>query len=294
MDRILTYTAAKDGETVKDVLKQHFKMSSTLIKQLKRTDDAILVNNSPARVDRVLNPNDMLTLTMHEKCSENIEPIKSELKIVYEDEDIIIIDKPSGMPTHPSAGNYSNTLANALMYYFNSKGEEHTFRAVNRLDKYTSGLLCVAKNAYAHARLCETLHTDFIRRYTAAVCGNIACDGEVIAPIGRCADSVIKRCILDSGKYAKTKYRVLSHFDDCTLVELTLETGRTHQIRVHMAHIGHPLLGDWLYGTESDTFRVALHSSYLSLIHPVTNKMLEFYSDVAEDVHEFFRLKPCT
>lgn len=293
MERIFTYTAEENyiGENIKTLLKQKFKMSSSLISSLKRAEDGILVNGEKKYVNYIIQKGDYVKLTMREEgSSENIVSVEMPLDIVYEDEDVIIINKPPHLPTHPSAGHYDDTLANGLAYYFKHNGGERVFRAVNRLDKDTSGLMAVAKNAYTHARLCDEINSgELTRKYTAIVCGSLEKDGTVDAPIGRAHDSTIERIVRPDGQRAVTHYSVIKSFGNYTLINLELETGRTHQIRVHMAHIGHPLLGDWLYGTEDkDLFsRTALHSSYIRLIHPVTGENLEFNADMAEDMSNF-------
>lgn len=292
MERILTYKAEKNyiGKNLKTLLKQGFKMSTSLIIVLKRSEDGICVNGERKHVDYVLKDGDEIVLTMRESSSISIEPVKIELEIVYEDEDILIVSKPPHMPTHPSQGHHCDTLANGLAYYFKSKGEDRVFRAVNRLDKDTSGLMAIAKNGHAHARLCgEIKDGELRRRYTAIVCGDISADGKVDAPIGRADGSAIKREVRADGQRAVTNYRVLKRLGEYTLLDLELETGRTHQIRVHMAHIGHPLLGDWLYGKEDKNLfeRQALHSCFISFLQPVTGKRLEFEIKTAPDMQKF-------
>lgn len=292
MKRILTYTVTPqyNGMRIDTLLRTHYHMSGSLIKELKRTDDGLILNGKRALSTDLITENDIVQITMYDTVSKNIEPIKLPFKVIYEDEDIIIVSKPAGMPTHISQGNYNNTLANAMMYYFKEKGEEHVFRAVNRLDKDTSGLMCIAKNKYSHARLCDDLTKKHIkRRYRAIICGRLTENGTIDAPIGRCTDSVIKRTVVKNGARAVTHYHIVQTYSEFTLIELSLETGRTHQIRVHMAYIGTPLLGDWLYGTENKELflRHALHSCYLALTHPVTGKFLEFYEDIPSDMKNF-------
>ena len=213
-----------------------------------------------------------------------------KLDIVYEDEDVLVINKPPNMPTHPSMGNYENSLANGVMYYYKSKGEERVFRAVNRLDKDTSGLMAVAKNSYIHARLGEEIQKkELKRKYMCIVCGDVERDGTVDAPIRRADGSVINRIVAPDGQRAVTHYRVVKRYGEYTLLEMELETGRTHQIRVHMAYIGHPLVGDWLYGTENHNIakRQMLHSCYLCFTHPITGQIMEFKDEMAEDMRAF-------
>lgn len=292
MKRILTYKAEEHyiGKTIKTLLKQHFNMSASLISDLKKSEDGICVNGKKEYVSYIIQFDDTVMITMRESASGNIIPVKIPLDIVYEDEDVIIINKQYDLPTHPSQGHYEKTVANALMYYFCEKGEDCVFHAVNRLDKDTSGLMAVAKNKYAHALLCGQIKSGILKRkYTAIVCGNVEKDGAVDAPIAREEGSTIKRTVLPQGQNAVTNYRVLSRFGDYTLLELELETGRTHQIRVHLSHIGYPLLGDWLYGEENKELfpRTALHSSYIRFIQPVTGKLIEFSADLPDDMKKF-------
>ena len=261
MDRVLEYEIPSeyDGANITTVLKQHFKISTNLIKELKKYKEGIQVNGEHKRVVDLAAKGDILKITIRDTVSENIVPTDIPLDIVYEDEDVLVINKPSNMPTHPSMGNYENSLANGVMYYYKSKGEERVFRAVNRLDKDTSGLMAVAKNSYIHARLGEEIQKkELKRKYMCIVCGDVERDGTVDAPIRRANGSVINRIVAPDGQRAVTHYRVVKRYGEYTLLEMELETGRTHQIRVHMAYIGHPLVGDWLYGTEDHN---------LSLIH---------------------------
>lgn len=286
-----TITDEFDGNRLDTFLRVKFKMSGSLIKDLKRAEDGLIVNGSRARTVDTLHTGDNVVLTLQDGASENIVPVKLDFKIVHEDEDILIVSKPAGMPTHTSQGNFLNTLSNAVMYHYAQNGEDHVFRAVNRLDKDTSGLMCIAKNKYAHARLCADFGEKSVKRsYLAIVCGSLRGEGTIDLPIARENDSVIKRVVRDDGARAITHYKGLDAREDYSLIELELETGRTHQIRVHMAHIGHPLLGDWLYGDEDKDFfpRQALHSRYLALTHPVTGAFLEFEDDIAEDMRKFF------
>lgn len=294
MKRILEYTVQPefDGEKLMTLLRRHFKMSSMLIKELKTYNDGFLVNGSHIRTVDTVKTGDLLRITLHDSASDNIEPVNIPIEVVYEDEDVLIVNKPPDMPTHISTGNYKNSLANAVMYHYMQNGEEHLFRAVNRLDKDTSGLMTIAKNSYAHARLADEIQSGKLkRRYLCITEGRIDCDGTVDAPIGRKKGSAIERCVTEDGQEAVTHYKVVERFDDYTLLEMSLETGRTHQIRVHMAHIGHPLVGDWLYGTENHDIapRQMLHSCFLRFIHPVTGEILSFQSKMYTDMSDFLR-----
>ena len=292
MDRVLEYEIPSeyDGANITTVLKQHFKISTNLIKDLKKYKEGIQVNGEHKRVVDFVAKGDILKITIRDTASENIVPTDIPLDIVYEDEDVLVINKLPNMPTHPSMGNYENSLANGVMYYYKSKGEERVFRAVNRLDKDTSGLMAVAKNSYIHARLGEEIQKkELKRKYMCIVCGDVERDGTVDAPIRRADGSVINRIVAPDGQRAVTHYRVIKRYGEYTLLEMKLETGRTHQIRVHMAYIGHPLVGDWLYGTEDHNIakRQMLHSCYLCFTHPITGQIMEFKDEMAEDMRAF-------
>lgn len=292
MDRVLEYEIPSeyDGANITTVLKQHFKISTNLIKDLKKYKEGIQVNGEHKRVVDFVAKGDILKITIRDTASENIVPTDIPLDIVYEDEDVLVINKLPNMPTHPSMGNYENSLANGVMYYYKSKGEERVFRAVNRLDKDTSGLMAVAKNSYMHARLGEEIQKkELKRKYMCIVCGDVERDGTVDAPIRRADGSVINRIVAPDGQRAVTHYRVIKRYGEYTLLEMKLETGRTHQIRVHMAYIGHPLVGDWLYGTEDHNIakRQMLHSCYLCFTHPITGQIMDFKDEMAEDMRAF-------
>lgn len=292
MDRVLYYEIQPefDEANVITVLKQHFKISTNLIKELKKYPDGLLLDGEHVRTVDTVKTGNILRVTIRDGESENIIPKNIPINIAYEDEDILILNKPPHMPTHPSMGNYDNSLANGVMYYYKSKGESRVFRAVNRLDKDTSGLMAVAKNAYIHARLGEEIRSGQLKRkYNCIVCGDIEHGGTVDAPIKRDSGSVINRIVAADGQRAVTHYKVKARYGSYTLLEMQLETGRTHQIRVHMAHIGHPLAGDWLYGVEDKSVvkRQMLHSCYISLIHPVTGKIIERRDEMSQDMREF-------
>ena len=256
MDRVLEYEIPSeyDGANITTVLKQHFKISTNLIKDLKKYKEGIQVNGEHKRVVDLAAKGDILKITIRDTASENIVPTDIPLDIVYEDEDVLVINKPSNMPTHPSMGNYENSLA------------------------------------YIHARLGEEIQKkELKRKYMCIVCGDVERDGTVDAPIRRADGSVINRIVAPDGQRAVTHYRVIKRYGEYTLLEMKLETGRTHQIRVHMAYIGHPLVGDWLYGTEDHNIakRQMLHSCYLCFTHPITGQIMEFKDEMAEDMRAF-------
>ncbi len=272
----------------------------------------ILVNGRPVKSNYRVKPLDRISIVMpYPKHEVEIIPENIPLDIVYEDNDIIIVNKPAGMVVHPGHGNYSGTLVNALTYYLQNTPlfQQGDMRAglIHRIDKNTSGLLVVAKNELAHARLAKQFfdHT-IIRQYTALVWGNFDQDqGTIVGNIGRSRSDRLKMAVYpdgSEGKHAVTHWRVLKRFGYVTLIECQLETGRTHQIRVHMEHIGHPLFNDERYGGDrilkGTTFskyrqfiencfaimpRHALHARTLGFIHPSTGKQICFNSELPED-----------
>ena len=289
MKRIFTYTIPTeyDGRTLLSFLKEKH-CSAPVITHLKRTEKGILLNGVWGRVRDILHTDDILTITLIEdESSDNIVPTNLPLDIVYEDEDILIINKSSNTPIHPSQGNYDNTLANAVAYYFKEKGEAFTYRCINRLDRDTTGLLILAKHMHSASILSNMVQKREIHReYLAIATGKVPQEGTIIAPIARVDGSTIERCVNEgNGEYACTHYKTLLNKNGYSLVSLKLETGRTHQIRVHMKYIGHPLPGDFLYNPDYTVInRQALHSHRLSFKHPITEEMMEFVAELPDDM----------
>ncbi|MBR3811484.1 MAG: RluA family pseudouridine synthase [Agathobacter sp.] len=264
------------------------------IVQLKKTEKGILKNGTWAYVNEILKCGDILSLYLVEDVKpSSIAPIYVPLSILYEDEDLLVVDKPADMPIHPSMNHHEGTLANGLMYYFKEKGQDFTFRAVNRLDRDTSGLTVVAKHLLSAGILCRHISVKSIQRTYLAICeGKLPESGTIDAPITRMADSTIERCVnFTKGERAVTHYKRVA-FDtekNLSLAELVLETGRTHQIRVHLKHIGHPIIGDFLYNPNYNYCkRQALHSASLNFVHPITKKEMHFTSPLPEDLKCIF------
>lgn len=294
MNRIFEYTISPTDApcTVGEFLKQK-GYSRQIIIHLKKTENGILRNGVWAYVRTQLFPGDSLKITLvEENASENILPVPIEPEIVYEDEDLVVVNKPFDMPVHPSIHNYDNTLANAMAYYYQQQGETFIFRCINRLDRDTTGLLILAKNALSASILSTAMKKRQIHRTYQAVVSQIPAPlaGTIDAPIARKEASAIERCVdFEKGERAVTHYKVLKTKVSLALVELSLETGRTHQIRVHMDYIGCPLLGDYLYHPDfSKINRVALHSYALSFSHPVTQKPMEFHMPLPKDMAGLF------
>jgi len=294
MERIFNYTITEDYNecTLLSYLKAQ-KYSSQVITHLKRTKNGLLLNGEWAYVRTLLHTGDILTIRLiEEENSENIVPTNLPLNIVYEDEDLLIINKNADTPIHPSQGNYDNTLANAVTYYYQQKGLPFTYRCINRLDRDTTGLLILAKHMYSASLLSDMVQRREIHReYLAIATGIVPDEGTIIAPIGRVSGSTIERQVdAENGEYACTHYKRLAHKDGYSLISLKLETGRTHQIRVHMKHIGHPLPGDFLYNPDYAVInRQALHSYRLAFAHPITGEKMEFTAELPEDMKRIIK-----
>lgn len=292
MKRIFTYNILPedDGCILRDFLSQK-GFSRHILVGMKPYSDSILLNGARPFLSHILHTGDILTVTLRDEVSsEKIPPVELPLSILYEDEDILLLNKPADMPIHPSQGNYDNTLANAVAWYYQQKGETFVYRCINRLDRDTTGVLVLAKNALSAALLSNMMQQRQIHRtYLAVVEGTPPFEGIIDAPIGRVCDSTIERQVdFQHGERAVTHYRLLENRGDYSLVQLNLETGRTHQIRVHMKHIGHPLPGDFLYNPNYQDFhRQPLHSWKLKFLHPITKEALTFQAPLPEDMRLF-------
>ena len=287
MKTTITYhiTTSDSEKTIYTYLREHYFKSKTFTLLRHSENDAVFVNGHPVLLKSVLHDGDTLEIVFDEDfSSENIVPVNLPFEIVYEDEHIMVVNKPKDMPVHPAINNFDNTLANGIAYYFENKGEEFVFRCINRLDRDTSGLLIVAKNRISAAILSDFMKNREIKReYRALVAGHFdSMSGTIDAPIARVNDSLIERCVdFENGASAITHYTVLKEYDNNTsLLSIHLDTGRTHQIRVHMAYIGHPLMGDHLYNNEPGNLEhQALHSYSLKFRHPITLEEMEFISE---------------
>jgi len=298
MNRILTYQIpeTEQARSAKSFLKMRGYSTRSLI-ELKKLPESILVNEQPVHINHPLQPGDILTIRIQEdKSSEKIVPVELPLDIVYEDEDLLVINKPAGMPIHPSMNHYENSLANALAFYFSAQGEDFVFRCINRLDKDTSGLTVVAKHFVSAGILSDMIsdksNSSFTREYLAIVRGSVQPpSGTINAPIGRKDGSILERQIdWEKGEQAVTHYRIIREKNGHSLVSLTLDTGRTHQIRVHMKYLSFPLIGDHLYHPDMEWIsRQALHSHRLSFTHPITGEKLDFISPLPEDMEKVIR-----
>lgn len=305
---------ARNTLSVNAFLKSQGFSSRNLI-QLKKTAGNVLLNETPVFLNHPLKEGDVLTIHyIEDDISENIVPVNMSLNIIYEDEDLMVINKPAGMPIHPSMNHYDNSLANGLAYYFAEQNLPFVFRCINRLDRDTSGLTIIAKHSIAagilsamvaakhndcpvnlsttvatnQAKNSETASLPCItREYLAIVRGHLTPEsGTITAPIARKGDSIIEREVnFETGEHAVTHYRLLDEKNGHSLVSLHLETGRTHQIRIHLKHIGFPIIGDYLYNPDNEYIsRQALHSHKLTFVHPITHESMEFTAPLPPDM----------
>ena len=294
MERIFEYqiTAAEEGRKIGDFLREK-GYSRHLLRQLKETEDGLLRNAQPTFTTVALKAGDRIRIRLLEKAegSEAIMPAPLPFEIVYEDEDLLVVNKPADMPIHPSFQNHGNTLADALTWHYQQHGEDFVYRCINRLDRDTTGLLIVAKHLLSASILSDMVgKREIHREYLAIVKGIPPENGTISAPIGRKKGSAILREVnFETGEPAVTHFARLEIRNGLSLVSLKLETGRTHQIRVHMGYIGCPLIGDYLYYPEcSRISRQALHSHRLSFLHPITGKALSFTAPLPEDMKKAF------
>lgn len=279
-------TSEEDGLTVRDVLTARLHVSSTLRKALLRRQGALLLNGKAVFLSTRVAAGQRLTVDVTDPDGLSpIVPVDFPLTVLWEDEHLLAIDKPAGITVHGAAlTEESVTVAGAAAHYLGSTA----VHVVNRLDRGTTGVMLIARSSYMHGRCMALLHTaDFCREYRA-VCEGVpspAC-GIIDAPIGRDTSSLLRRCVTIEGQPAVTEYEVLSAANGRALLRLLPQTGRTHQLRVHLAHMGHPLTGDWLYGTEDKALigRPALHSYRLRFTHPLTGEVVEVTAPLPEDM----------
>lgn len=257
-------------------------VTAGLIKSVKHVGEGFYADDVPIHTDRPVHSGQRITFALPPEPPTSVVPQPVPVSIAYEDAFAVVLDKPAGLAVHPTLNYPDHTLANGWIYHLQSEGKTGVFRPVNRIDKNTSGLVLCAQNAFAAPLLSETAQ----KCYLAIVQGSLPLGpGQVEAPIGRRGDSVIGRCVTPQGKYSLTEYTVLAVGPGHSLLACTPRTGRTHQIRVHMAYIGHPLAGDTLYGGSDDVIaRHALHCGVLNFCHPLTGKSIRVSCPLPADM----------
>ena len=290
MNRNIDYIIDEDsaGLRVEQFLRRK-RYSGQNLSEIKRMPKSILVNEVHYYMRQELSTGDHLQVRICEtQNSEKIPPTKLPLDIVYEDEDLLVLNKPAGMPIHPSLNNYTNSIANALAYYFQSQGKPFIFRCCNRLDRDTSGLTIVSKHLVSGSILSDmTKYREVHREYLAIARGSVTpSEGTIQAPLGRKEGTIIERTVdWEHGEDAVTHYKVVKEANGHSLVSLRLETGRTHQIRIHMKYLGYPLIGDYLYNPDMEYMtRQALHSHHMEFTHPITGEHMSFTAPLPEDM----------
>ena len=292
--RLLTHTITpeENGWRADTVLRQTMRLSGSVIKHIKHIPGGITLDGENIWTSYIVHTGQTIGVVLKDEENGDAVPRPGPLDIVYEDEDIVVINKPAGTLTQPGPTDVFHTIGNFLTHYYNDQGIPFVFRPINRLDGHTSGLMLVARHAHAHSLMREQLHTpDFVRRYLA-VCDGIPAPaaGLIDLPIGTNEETNLKRQVTPDGAPARTHYQTVAEQAGRALVALELETGRTHQIRIHMAAVACPLTGDFLYGTEDKSVigRTALHSAAVSFLHPITGERLSFTAPLPEDMANLF------
>lgn len=288
----LQYTVKSKNLSINQILQNEFNISSRLLYRLIKNNN-IFLNGNICDTRNTAQNGDLITINFdYSEDNSNIVPNKMQLDIIYEDEWFLIVNKPAGVAIHPSILHYTDSLCNGIRSYFDSIGLKKKIRPVNRLDLNTSGLVIFAKCEYIQECLIKQMSQNVFKKEYLAICEGIfeQKNGTIDLPIARKDNSIIERCISKNGQPSITHYEVLKEFNNYSLVKCILETGRTHQIRVHMSAISHPLLGDTLYGSTSDLIdRQALHCYKLQFIHPITNEFMSFTSEIPSDFKQILK-----
>lgn len=293
----LTYLvpAGEDGLELRTILQRRLAVSRKLLSRLKLTEQGITVNGERRYINTKVQAGDLVEVRMEEEASDDILPQPMPIDVLFEDDHLLIVNKPAGMIVHPTTGHWSNTLANGVVHMWQERGLKIRFRPIHRLDRETSGVLAIAKNPYIHQNVSEQMKANTVeKQYSAIVRGVVEQDtGTIDAPIDRDPASPHYRIVTPTGYPSVTHYKVIERLTEATLLSVRLETGRTHQIRVHMTHLGHPLFGDTMYGVTEEKdeavtpiARQALHASRLSFEHPIHKETLICVAPMPSDMEE--------
>lgn len=293
--------AESDECVLYTVLHSKMGISRRLITRLKQTPFGIMVNGEQRYTNARIHTGDVVEVRMPHEQSDHILPQPIPFDLIYEDEHLLIVNKAAGIIVHPTNGHYTNTLANGIVHYWQQRGERHRFRPVHRLDQETSGALAIAKNPFVHQHISEQMKAnDCYKEYLAVVYGSMSSQrGTIHAPIDRSPVDPHVRIVTETGYPATTHYEVAERYSNATVVRLWLETGRTHQIRVHLQHLGHPLIGDKLYGLSANgqhpadhlysMERQALHAICLGFVHPITAEEVRFTAPIPQDMEQLIQ-----
>ena len=284
-ESVLLFNVNSSNQTIEEILTQTYDVSGRLFRKLQK-NKLIFLNGKKAKGSTITKNGDIISIIMEDEEENNI-PQNIPLDIIYEDYDLIILNKQPNIVVHPTKSHSEGTIANGLAFYFKQNNINKKVRFVNRLDMDTSGVLVIAKNSFAHQQMSIQFENNSIeKKYLAVVEGIVKSDQEIIEEaIGKVEDEPILRAVTDEGKNAVTKYRTLERYNNASLLEVQIETGRTHQIRVHLKHIGHPIIGDSLYNKPSDMInRQALHSYSLKFNQPRTGARIEVHAEPSEDI----------
>lgn len=290
MDRVIEIrvSASQSGRRIKDILRSDLRVSAAILTQLKKEKDGILLGGNPVFATEKVKVGERLRITIRDGNS-GMEKAELPLSVLYEDEDVILLDKPRNMPTHPSQNHHEDTLANGLMGYFS--GQNFIFRAITRLDKDTSGVVLVAKNPLSGAILVEDMKLGRIQKEYMAVTNGTPkpLSGHLEAPIKRQEESIVLRCVSPDGRESVTEYETVGEMKGLALVRLRPLTGRTHQLRVHMSYLGCPIFGDDLYGAPQRGEATRLHCGKLQFFHPITGRELVVEAPLPSDMTDLVK-----
>ncbi len=286
-ENLIVFNIKESGLTIEEVLRQSYGISGRLYRRLQKSQQLYL-NGEITKSNVSVRKGDKVSIHMEDEIETSI-PVDIPLDIIHEDYDLLILNKQPNIVVHPTKSHQDDTIANGVAYYFSKNNINKKVRFINRLDMGTSGILVIAKNSFAHQQISKQMEEGIIeKKYLAIVDGIVEKDEDIIdLPIGKKEEEPMIRSVMENGQEAITKYRVIKRLNKATLLEVEIETGRTHQIRVHMKHVGHPIIGDHLYNETSELInRQALHAYKFSFLHPRTSEKKEMMAKMPRDMED--------